>query len=340
MSDFRIGVSPAVEALRKAASPRNVNNAHQLPGSASRLTPLELDANLQVSELMYRNLLQGKKVQMDFDTGMDSWYRELFGEDWVKKNTFQRRELERQAKENGENTPMWVESASASSDLASEVLQLGRTGGECLRTGAVDREVVLELLESLEVKLRISHYARCGVGEKQNGLRAMLGVMWHFYSDVEIISLCADCLRLAILGNQYNCDSLLAIWTPAFPKERHHGQTEKGWSFLRIALDAFTFQAGGDIFPRADSAGSGSSNRVGHEEAALKLAQCILQARHSPVMEAQLRLLKEDPGNESLDRQELKEMLPNVLRVTNQLAGRLKGSEVLSELQQLLELAK
>ena len=32
---------------RKAASPRNVNNAHQLPGSASRLTPLELDANLQ-----------------------------------------------------------------------------------------------------------------------------------------------------------------------------------------------------------------------------------------------------------------------------------------------------
>ena len=44
---------------------------------------------------------------MDFDTGMDSWYRELFGEDWVKKNTFQRRELERQAKENGENTPMW-----------------------------------------------------------------------------------------------------------------------------------------------------------------------------------------------------------------------------------------
>ncbi len=46
------------------------------------------------------------QVQMDFDTGMDSWYRELFGEDWVKKNTFQRRELERQAKENGENTPM------------------------------------------------------------------------------------------------------------------------------------------------------------------------------------------------------------------------------------------
>ena len=46
------------------------------------------------------------KVQIDFDTGMDSWYRELFGEDWMKKNSFQRRELERQAKENGENTPM------------------------------------------------------------------------------------------------------------------------------------------------------------------------------------------------------------------------------------------
>ncbi len=42
------------------------------------------------------------------------------------------------------------------------------------------------------------------------------------------------------------------------------------------------------------------------DEAALKLAQCILQARHSPVMEAQLRMLQA-PGNESLERQELKE---------------------------------
>lgn len=51
------------------------------------------------------------------------------------------------------------------------------------------------------------------------------------------------------------------------------------------------------------------------DEAALKLAQCILQARHSPVMEAQLRLLKEDPGNESLERQELKERCDELGRV-------------------------
>jgi len=339
MSDFQIGISPAVEALRKAASPRSINNAHQLPGASSRLTPLELDANLQVSELMYRNLLEGKKVQIDLDAGMDSWYRELFGEDWMKKNYFQRRELERQAKENGENTPMWVEAASDSADLASEVLQLTRTGGECLRTDAVDREAVVELLESLLVKLRIAPYARCGAGEKQHGLRAMVGVMWHFYGDVEVISLCADCLRLAMTGNQHNCDSLLAIWTPAFPNERHHGQVEKGWSFLRIALDAFTFQAGGDLFPRA--AGSTGCSEARSDEAALKLAQCILQARHSPLLDAQLRLLKEPPGAQSCaQRTELKEMLPAVLRVTGQLAGRLKGSEVLSDLLQLLELAK
>lgn len=49
---------------------------------------------------------------MDFNVGMDSWYRETFGEDWVKKNLAQRRELERQAKETGENSPMWVEAAS------------------------------------------------------------------------------------------------------------------------------------------------------------------------------------------------------------------------------------
>ena len=36
-------------------------------------------------------------------------------------------------------------------------------------------EAVVELLESLLVKLRIAPYARCGAGEKQHGLRAMVG---------------------------------------------------------------------------------------------------------------------------------------------------------------------
>ena len=49
-----------------------------------------------------KHLQTHAKVQIDLDAGMDSWYRELFGEDWMKKNSFQRRELERQAKENGE----------------------------------------------------------------------------------------------------------------------------------------------------------------------------------------------------------------------------------------------
>ena len=47
-SDF-LGHGFVGHVRRKAASPRNVNNAHQLPGSASRLTPLELDANLQAA---------------------------------------------------------------------------------------------------------------------------------------------------------------------------------------------------------------------------------------------------------------------------------------------------
>ena len=47
---------------------------------------------------------------------------------------------------------------------------------------------------------------------------------------------------------------------------------------------------------------------LGHQ-AALKLAQCILQARHSPLLDAQLRLLKEPPGTQSCaHRTELKEM--------------------------------
>ncbi|CAK9089378.1 Hypothetical protein (Fragment) [Durusdinium trenchii] len=222
---------------------------------------------------MYRNLLLGKKVQMDFNVGMDSWYRETFGEDWVKKNLAQRRELERQAKETGENSPMWVEAASGSSDLAAEVLQLGPTGGECLRRDGVDREAVLELLSSLLVKVQISHYARCGAGEKQNGLRAMVAVMWHFYADAEVLSLCADSLRAVITNNKYNCDSLLALWTPVHPQERHHGQVERGWSFLRIAFDAFVFQAGGEVHPRASAASNASSAGASRDkEVAVKVA--------------------------------------------------------------------
>jgi hypothetical protein len=38
-----------------------------------------------------------------------------------------------------------------------------------------------------------------------------------------------------------------------------------GWSFLRIALDAFTFQAGGDLFPRA--AGSTGCSEARSDEA-------------------------------------------------------------------------
>ena len=40
------------------------------------------------------------------------WYREVFGEEWMKKNLFQRSEWERQARQSGENTPMWVEAAA------------------------------------------------------------------------------------------------------------------------------------------------------------------------------------------------------------------------------------
>ena len=48
---------------------------------------------------------------------------------------------------------------------------------------------------------------------------------------------------------------------------------------------------------------------LGHQ-AALKLAQCILQARHSPLLDAQLRLLKEPPGAQSCaQRTELKEQM-------------------------------
>ncbi|CAJ1385175.1 unnamed protein product [Effrenium voratum] len=326
MEDF-VGISPGLEAFKSAACSGRVAAGSVFGSGDSKITPLELDAQLQVSELIYRNLLLGKRLQMDPQCGSDSWYKEHLGEEWLKKNLSQRKELNKQAKERGENSPMWVEAVSVSSDLGSEVLQVGKTGGDRMRDAeAVDRQAVLDLLHSIAVKVRVSHYARCGVGEQQGGLRAMVAVMWHFATDAEVVGLAADCLRMAITGNGFNCDRLLALWAPMPPHERHSGgQMERGWSFLRFALDAFAFQAGEQDGAKAKD-----------PEAALKIAQCVLAAKASPVMEAQLRLLKAMPADPCQEHRELKEMMPKLVQLAKELAGKLKGNEVLSDFVQLL----
>eukprot|EP00440_Ansanella_granifera_P076199 gb/GFBE01082693.1/.p1 GENE.gb/GFBE01082693.1/~~gb/GFBE01082693.1/.p1 ORF type:complete len:376 (+),score=95.25 gb/GFBE01082693.1/:1-1128(+) len=347
---FTGGVSPAVTAFRKAASMVRVSTTSTPAGSGDKkMTPLELDAQLQVSELMYRNLLEGKRVQMDGHKDMDSWYREHLGEAWLKKNQSQKKEMERWAKECGENTPMWVEAVSDSSELACEVFKVGPCGGEQMQTSEeVDRSLVIDYLQSLAPKACISHYARCGVGEKCIGLRAMVGVLWHYPRDPEVLDLCATCLRSTVLLER-NRDSLVSLSQPLPPEERASvGHFERGWSFLRIALDAFACQAGGVPVKREAVEATehdGEWEKVKAEEradpeVAVKLAQCIVATKDAPAMQAQLKLLREPVADDACKEiRDLKEMLPSVVSLTQQLIAKQKGSETLVDLLEMLKSA-
>ncbi|OLQ11466.1 Betaine aldehyde dehydrogenase [Symbiodinium microadriaticum] len=182
-----------------------------------------------VSELIYQQLLAKKE-----HSGIDAWYQEYVSEAWQKRNNLQKADIERQAKSCGENTPMWVEALSAGMELAAEVFEVDKA--ERLRT-EVSRDVVLELLESLSPKLCISHYARCGLG--QIGMRAVVGVLWHFDTDAEVAGLCADSLRWAIAENEQNRKILLDLHVTEPADEK-----KSSLSFARVALGAFLVQAG------------------------------------------------------------------------------------------------
>eukprot|EP00931_Biecheleriopsis_adriatica_P066342 TRINITY_DN40723_c0_g1_i1.p1 TRINITY_DN40723_c0_g1~~TRINITY_DN40723_c0_g1_i1.p1 ORF type:complete len:379 (+),score=99.84 TRINITY_DN40723_c0_g1_i1:26-1138(+) len=344
------GISPAVEAFRTAASMGRVSaNSSVLNNTGDkRLTPLELDAQLQVSELMYHNLLHGKQVQMTSHKDMDAWYAENLGEDWLKRNKQQRKEMERLAKECGENTPMWVEALSDASDLAFEVFSIGKRGGEQMApTEDVDREIVIDHLESLIPKVRISHYARCGAGDRSCGLRALVGTLWHFPEDSKVTALCATCLRLCLVNNETNRDSLVALSQPLPPEEREALCVyERGWSFLRVALEAFCRQAGGEAWQRwepsdkekADPKPKAQDSKP-DPKVAVMLAECLTAAKAAPALQAQLvALSKELPADACKEQRDVKEMLPNIVKLVKQLSSQRKDEKALMELQEMLKL--
>lgn len=214
-----------------------------------RLTPMEIDVQLQVAELTFRNLLEGKRLMVEPCQQRDDWYRKHLGEDWVERNKLQRQEVKRQMDEDGENTPMWTEALANTSDIAWEVLEVGRQGREKVRQlKDVDRTEVLEQFRSLLPKVSVSHYARCGAGDQLGGLRACIAVLRLFIRDAEVLGACACCLRLIITDHSYNRDGLAAISLPTPPAERGEDHVDRGWSFLRAALDAFATQAGAEPF--------------------------------------------------------------------------------------------
>lgn len=323
----------------------------------NRLTPMEIDAQLQAAELTYRDLLEGKRPSISMDIASpDAFYKEHFGEEWVAKNKIQRKEVQRQAKEAGENTPMWVEAYTDAADLAFEVLELGKTGSERLRQReAVDRSEVLTLLRNLRHKVLISHYARCGAGERLVGQRACVAVLWIFVSDSEVLAECADCLRLMSTGNAENAANLLALTQALPPEERTHGSTDRGWTFLRASLDAFAAQAGSGMpllnRPQPQDQEEGDWQKVNPEDAkipeptadvevAVKIAHCILAAKDTPALQDQLNYLREAvPENAYQEHRDLKEMLPAVVKSARALEKDAKGSQVAADLLELLKLA-
>jgi len=270
----------------------------------------------QVSELIYQQLLAKKE-----HSGIDAWYQEYVSEAWQKRNNLQKTDIERQAKSCGENTPMWVEALSAGMELAAEVFE---EKAEQLRTEAVARDVVLELLESLSPKLCISHYARCGLG--QIGIRAVVGVLWHFDTDAEVAGLCADSLRWAIAGNEQNRKILLDLRIPSEPQS----ESKCSLSFPRVAMGAFLFQAGGKMRCRE---GAAASEVLQDPAVAVKLAACLLAAG-----DAWLKLPQ--TGEPSKEQLELQELVPEVLQSASALSDTLKGNQVLADFLQLLKLVR
>lgn len=321
----------------------------ELPDTApSRMTPMELDVQLQMAELVFRSLLEGKRVGVHPSENVDDWHREVLGEAWLQQNKCQRREVQRQMKASGENTPMWMEAMANMSDIAWEVFEAGDRGEMVRRFAEINRHEVLQQFKELYPKVRDSYYARCGAGDRLYGFRACIAIFQLFMRDPEMLDHCAKCLRLAIKDHAYNREGLAEVTVPLPPEARGPSFVDRGWSFLRHALDAFVVQAGGDAFgghaPTADEDAKDKSAAVERQrpdpQVAVRIAECIVAARPAPALRAQLQLLKEPvPDGARIERRELHLMIPVVFQRTQQLLNEVGPHPGLSELMEMLRMA-
>jgi len=325
------------------------------PPAMCGMTPLELDVQLQAAELVFRSMLEGRRVGICHPKHIDDWHAEALGEDWSRKNAAQREELLKQAQEAGENTPMWMEALAHTGDIAWEVFEAGPTRGERIRRLCdVDRTEVVEQFKELLPKLRVSYYARCGAaGHGLSGLRACVAVLRLFRRDAEVTRLCAECLRLMISDNAYSRDGLARLSLPMPPDERRLGDAERGWAFLRAALGALATQArvawhtsdgdDGDDEGQPPQGGKEEEEdekeeepppEEGRHDSVVLLAGCVVAAAEASALRAQLSLLHgAAPESTGAERRELHEIVP-ALRAKLQQEEPLRGA--LAQLRQLL----
>jgi len=319
-----------------------------------RLTPMEIDVQLQAAELVFRSLLEGKRPAICFPKEVDDWYAEVCGSDWLAKNTAQRDLVASQMKRDGELTPMWVEAAGHMADIAWEMLEVQNGGLERVRKFAlIDRTEILELLRELYPKVRDSRFARCGAGERGFGLRALVAVLRVFERDPEVLEVAARCLTLIVTDNNYNRDALAELFVPM--AEHRTADKKRGWSFLRAALNAFMLQAGAEGFPSPTPVGDDDEEEKEEEEpAVLKvdnvdreprrdvavcIAECIAATKDSPALVGQLKLLRHEmPQDAPRERQDLKQMLQPMRTKLEELT-REESSPALQDLLEMLRIA-
>lgn len=303
-----------------------------------RMTPLELDSQLQATELIFRSMLEGKRIGVTKDD-IDDWYGSVLGMDWVEKNARQRAEVLRQNRENGENTPEWMESLAHMGDIAWEMLESGERGERVRGLKDIDRTEIIEQFKELRPKISDSHYARCGAGDRLYGLRACIAILRVFVCDPEVLDHCVSCMKLVISNNDYNRDGLLELTVPMPPLERVAAtHKDHGWSFLRAALDAYMTQGGAEsVSPPAEV--TDGVDHAPRRQVAIKIADLMVTAKRSPALAAQLALLREaTPKTACSERKELKRMLPLAVDKTQQLLKQ-EAHPALEEFLQMLSSA-
>jgi len=286
------------------------------------MTPLEVDLQLQAAELVFRSILLGKNVDVAYPEDLTDWQRETLGEEWVVENKKMRREVLRQMREEGENTPMWMEALANMGEIAWHVLESGYTGERTREFSSINREDLLAEFKELEPKVKMSYYARCGAGDRLHGLRACIAVLRLYEQDTEVLEWCSRCIAIVVSDNRYNRDGLVELTLPFPPEERLHDAREEGYSFLQACLSAMHAQANLDSESRA----------------LRPLARCLVATKQAPAMRKQLARLAAAPGeNEPPAVKTLRSQWPAAREVVQMLHRQHPGVHEFEELQRMLQ---
>lgn len=302
-----------------------------------RMTPLEVDVQLQTAELIFRQVLEGKRVPLAQHEDIQSWEKDRLGEEWSRVNEEQRQEVLRQVKEAGENTPMWMESLAHMGDIAWEVFEAGDNGERVRPLQVIDRTEVIEQLTDLKHKVGMSYYAKCGAGDQTSGFRACIALFRLCIRDSEMLQLVVSVLIDCVTEHEYNRDSLACLTVPASPLERRLGEKDRGWSLLRNALDAFVVQGGGTSYSAAQGEAS-QEHPINScsKDVALLIAELLVRMKNAPAVLAQLKLVHEDPPENCwIERKELRAIIPAAKKMCQDLNSE-KPSEFLVALQEMI----